>query len=65
MSESFPQPIFALDCEQTAVALSLSAVEVRRLISRGELLSFKQGRRRLIPVVAIEEWVSTKLAQAR
>jgi excisionase family DNA binding protein len=49
---------FALDIVETAKRLSLSPRTVASLIKTGELGSLKVGRRRIVPVSAIENFLT-------
>jgi excisionase family DNA binding protein len=51
-------PRLALSVKETAEALGLSKAFVERLIAIGELPSRKVGRRRLVPVAAIQAWLN-------
>jgi excisionase family DNA binding protein len=53
------QEQLAVDLREAARRLSLSPRTVATLISRRELPSRKVGRRRIIPVVALEAFVSS------
>lgn len=47
----------ALSVEEAAEAAGLGRTLMFQLIGRGEIRSFKCGRRRLVPVDALREWV--------
>ena len=49
--------ILALDIDEAAKRLSLSPRTVATLIAKGELGSLKVGRRRIIPLGALEEFL--------
>lgn len=48
-----------------AIRSGLSLTRVKELIATGEWPSFKDGRRRLIPVQVIEDWVALKMEEQR
>jgi len=48
----------ALSPEQAAVALGIGRTTVYDLIARGQLRSLRVGRRRIIPVVALETFLA-------
>jgi excisionase family DNA binding protein len=45
--------------DEAAAALRLSRSSVYKLIRSGQLRSVKQGRRRLVPVIALAEYVAS------
>lgn len=53
-----PEDAVAVDIVEAAKRLSLSPRTVATLIARRELESRKIGRRRIIPVVALEKFVA-------
>lgn len=52
-----------LDVESAAEALSLGRTVIYRLLGDGSLRSIKVGKRRLIPVDALAEFVSKQEAE--
>ena len=52
-----PDSVLAVDIPEAARRLGLSARTVATLVSRHELSSQKVGRRRIIPVAALEAFV--------
>ena len=48
--------------KRAAELLDISYAELKKLISSGELRSFKLGAARLIPVEGIHEWVDGRMA---
>lgn len=50
---------------EAAHALSISRPHLYTFLDSGELASISLGKRRLIPVVALREWVDKRQAQAR
>ena len=50
---------------EVAELLSISDSEVRELIARGELDSITIGRIRLVPLSAIDEFITRKLGERR
>ena len=59
------EELLAVDVREAARRLSLSPRTVATLISRRELPSRKVGRRRIIPVVALEAFVRSDHASGR
>ena len=51
--------VYAVNIPEAARRLGLSARTVATLVARGHLMSRKVGRRRIIPVVALEAFVGT------
>jgi excisionase family DNA binding protein len=51
------QDVLAVDVPEAARRLTLSPRTVATLLARGELKSLKIGRRRLVPVRALEEFL--------
>jgi len=51
------QEALAVNIPEAARRLGLSARTVAALVSRGQLMSRKVGRRRIIPVLALESFV--------
>lgn len=43
--------------EHAAELVSISRAQLYRLLDTGEISSMKLGRRRLVPVAALHEWV--------
>lgn len=50
-----------VDPAKLSILLGLSESTVYELLNTGEIPSFKVGRRRVIPVAAIEKWIADKL----
>jgi excisionase family DNA binding protein len=48
---------------EAAHRMSIGLTVMYALISSGQIASIKIGRRRLIPVKALEDWIATKLAE--
>ena len=61
-----PPPVTRLvSVAATADHFSITPKQVHRLIERGELLSVKLGRRRLIPDFATGDYIAGLIDQAR
>lgn len=56
-AESVPAVLYGVD--EAAIALRLSRSLIYELIRSGRLRSVKQGRRRLVPVSALDEYVAS------
>jgi len=54
----------ALSISEAAEALGLGDDMVRGMADRGEIVSFYQGRRRLISIKAIHAWIAAKEEEA-
>jgi excisionase family DNA binding protein len=63
MSETAIVPVapILVDMETAAGMLSVSPSTVRRLVQAGELVRVKIGRRALLSVAAIHNWVDTQV----
>lgn len=55
----------AVAAEVAAEMLSIGRTKIYELIGRGELASFTIGRRRLIAVEAIDEYVAARMAEVQ
>jgi excisionase family DNA binding protein len=53
----------ALSVEEAAEALGLGRTKVFELVSGGQLRSIKVGRRRLVPVSALEQFITQRLIE--
>lgn len=53
-----------VSAEQGAQITNLSESTFYELLKAGKIASFKVGRRRVVPVAAIEEWIAAELAEA-
>lgn len=62
---SQPQPItpFALGIDDAAIAIGVARSALYAIVSRGEIESFKLGRRRLILVKNLDDYIN-KVAKA-
>lgn len=49
-----------IDVREAARRLSLGRTEVYQMVLSGELASIKRGRRRLIAVIDLEDWVAAQ-----
>lgn len=56
-TEVVPAVLYGVD--EAAIALRLSRSLIYELIRNGRLRSVKQGRRRLVPVSALDEYVAS------
>lgn len=54
----------AVSPNEAASLLSIGRTRLYQEISSGKLRSFKLGRRRMIPVAAIEDWIVAREAEA-
>ncbi len=52
------QELQSVDVRYVAEQLAVSARTIHRLISSGELPSFKVGRRRLVRVAVLRSWLA-------
>jgi excisionase family DNA binding protein len=48
--------------QEAAEMLGINRSTLYQLLMRGDIVSFKIGRARRIPVKALEEWIETQLA---
>ena len=51
--------------DECAQLLGYGKTTTKRLISSGEILSYLEGRHRVVPVAAIREYQAKRLAEAR
>ena len=51
--------------QECARVLGLGTTKTKRLIQTGEILSIREGRRRLVPLTAIREYQAQRIAEAR
>jgi excisionase family DNA binding protein len=58
-----PRPLL-VNPEVGAEMVNLSESTFYELLRTNKIRSFKVGRRRVIPVAAIEEWIAAELAEA-
>lgn len=58
------EPPILLSAEQAAALLAINRSTVYELLARGELVSFKIGRRRLISRSAIDQFIAEREAGA-
>ena len=54
-----------LDVERAGVLLGLGRTQVYNLMNGGELRFIKVGKRRLIPRVALDEFIEKKMAVSK
>ena len=50
--------------ERLSTLLGLSHSTIYELLATGEIPSFKVGRRRVIPLTAVEQWIERRLKEA-
>ena len=53
----------AISVEQAAKRLGLSRNMAYMMAQRGELPSVRAGRRRIVPLAALERWLSEQVAE--
>lgn len=51
--------------DECAAMLGLGKTVTKRLIATGQILSYLEGRRRVVPVSAIREYQEQRVAEAR
>jgi len=57
------RPKMLLSVDEAATALSIGRTFVYQLLMRGEIVSIKIGRRRRIPVSALQEFVARRVIE--
>jgi excisionase family DNA binding protein len=57
------RPKVLLSVDEAATALSIGRTFVYQLLMRGEIVSIKIGRRRRIPVSALQEFVARQVIE--
>ncbi len=63
--DTAPRPKVLLSVDEAAVALSMGRTFVYDLLTRGEIVSIKIGRRRRIPVSALQAFVTRRVLESR
>jgi excisionase family DNA binding protein len=58
-------PVLMMDVREAAIRLGLSESKVHRLIAAGEITSVTMGRRRKVPVEAIDTYVQRLSGEQR
>ena len=58
------EPKLAVSVDEAARRLDLGRDVVYRLIMSGDLVSYKVGARRLVPVAGLREWVERRITEA-
>lgn len=61
---STAQPKLLLTIDEAAFILSVGKTLLSELLMRNEIVSIKLGRRRLIPRVALEAYITQRMAAA-
>ena len=59
-----PEPL-NVGIDECAAMLNLGRTVTKRLIASGQILSYREGRRRVVPVAAIREYQSKRVDEAR
>jgi excisionase family DNA binding protein len=63
--ETAPRPKVLLSVDEAAAALSMGRTFVYDMLTRGEIVSIKIGRRRRIPVSALQAFVTRRVLESR
>jgi excisionase family DNA binding protein len=58
---STPPPVFAISLQEAAASIGVSLNSCRRLAKLGRLGTVKVGRRRLVPLVAIQRLIELEV----
>ena len=60
---SAPPPVFAISLREAAASIGISLNSCRRLAKDGRLHTVRIGRRRVVPVRALEELIRRRAEQ--
>ena len=53
----------ALDIKESSQAIGVGTTNVRRMCKEGILPCYKEGKKIMIPVTALEDWINQKVCQ--
>jgi excisionase family DNA binding protein len=51
----------ALDIKESSQAIGIGTTNLRKMVKDGQLPSYKEGKKIMIPVKALENWVNDKV----
>ena len=53
----------ALDIKESSLAIGVGTTNLRKMCKDGILPSYKEGKKIMIPVTALEDWINQKVCQ--
>lgn len=51
----------ALDIKESSEAIGVGTTNLRKMVKEGRIPSYKEGKKIMIPVVALEKWVRQRI----
>jgi len=51
----------ALDIKETSEAIGVGTTNLRKMVKEGKIPSYREGKKIMIPVKALENWVNDKV----
>ena len=51
----------ALDIKESSEAIGIGTTNLRKMVKEGRIPSYKEGKKIMIPVKALENWVNDKV----
>ena len=51
----------ALDIKESSQAIGIGTTNLRKMVKDGQLPSYKEGKKIMIPVKALENWINQKV----
>jgi excisionase family DNA binding protein len=51
----------ALDIKESSQAIGIGTTNLRKMVKEGRIPSYKEGKKIMIPVKALENWVNDKV----
>ena len=53
----------ALDIKETSEAIGIGTTNLRKMVKEGKIPSYREGKKIMIPVTALEDWINHKVCQ--
>ena len=53
----------ALDIKETSEAIGIGTTNLRKMVKEGKIPSYREGKKIMIPVTALEDWINQKVCQ--
>lgn len=53
----------ALDIKETSEAIGIGTTNLRKMVKEGKIPSYREGKKIMIPVTALEDWIKQKVCQ--
>lgn len=51
----------ALDIKETSEAIGVGTTNLRKMVKDGKIPSYREGKKIMIPVKALEDWVNQRM----